>query len=272
MNQVNETTPSTGTFAGRVGRRVAQVALIASIAGAPLLAAATADAAITTHLSSSCFGVVPVATFVATSAPSVFQAHAGLKCSVNYNYSMQLSQNGVTVASLTTPSGNHSANVTGNVNSKSFVAAPGATYQVVVVVSTWTGGSLGYYTSGAPTTLVSAYDTAKAEAAITWYSNHIGNTSYDGKCELAAETAFGTSGKYPSAIYDWQHNGQGQHTDWQNAPRGTLVFYNTSSNGHVAVSIGGGYVLSTSGHGGGIRIEPVGYFQNPLGWTPSPWR
>ena len=61
-----------------------------------------------------------------------------------------------------------------------------------------------------------------------------------------------------------------KHPDWQNAPRGALVFYDTSSAGHVAISLGDGRVVSTS-VGDRIGIVATGYFQNPLGWTDSPF-
>jgi hypothetical protein len=109
-----------------------------------------------------------------------------------------------------------------------------------------------------------------AEAtAIRWFKHRIGSTSYEGRCELAVETAFGTSGQYVTARANW--NARRKHYPYSEAPRGALVFYNTSRSGHVALSLGDGRVLSTS-VGGRIGIAPIGYFQNPLGWAYSPWR
>lgn len=106
------------------------------------------------------------------------------------------------------------------------------------------------------------------ERAIQWFYNHIGNTGYEGKCELAVENSFGTNGRYPTARANW--NARGQNFPYTSAPRGALVFYNTSAAGHVAVSLGNGRVISTSA-GGRIGIEPISYFQNPLGWAWAPW-
>jgi hypothetical protein len=110
---------------------------------------------------------------------------------------------------------------------------------------------------------------AKAEAAIAWYMSRLGQHTYEGQCELAAENAFGTESVYATASTDW--NAQPlKHADWQNAPRGALVYWGTSAAGHVAISLGAGRVVSTSVNGT-IGIVPTGYFQNPLGWADSPF-
>lgn len=109
---------------------------------------------------------------------------------------------------------------------------------------------------------------AKAESAISWFNQRTGSTAYEHQCERAVENAFGTSGRYPNAISNW--NARAKHYPYSAAPRGALVFYNTSGNGHVAVSLGDGRVISTSA-GGRIGIVPISYFQNPLGWADAPW-
>ena len=107
---------------------------------------------------------------------------------------------------------------------------------------------------------------ATVEAAIDRFESRIGTTRYEDYCERAVENAFGTHGHYGSAIADW--HARDQHPDWQHAPRGALVFYDTSSNGHVALSLGDGRVVSSSAHHQ-VGIVPVGYFQHPLGWAPA---
>jgi cell wall-associated NlpC family hydrolase len=108
------------------------------------------------------------------------------------------------------------------------------------------------------------------ERAIQWFYNNMGRTDLEGQCEKAAELSFGyLSPHYNRAIDDWYARAQRQ--PYTNAPRGSLVFYNTSSAGHVAVSLGAGKVVSTSASGGRIGISPIGYFQNPLGWGYAPW-
>jgi hypothetical protein len=110
---------------------------------------------------------------------------------------------------------------------------------------------------------------ARSEAAVAWYLSRVGQSVYTGECELAIENAYGTESVYATAATNWQDQTV-KHLDWQNAPRGALVFWDTGPNGHVAISLGDGLVASTSvdGH---IGIVPTDYFQNPLGWTDSPF-
>ena len=108
----------------------------------------------------------------------------------------------------------------------------------------------------------------RSEAAIQWFFDHRGKTNYEGFCERAVENAFGTAHVYASAIANWRARSQQQ--PYTAAPRGSLVFYNTSSNGHVAVSLGNGTVISTSARGQ-IGSVNIGYFQRPLGWAWAPW-
>jgi hypothetical protein len=113
-----------------------------------------------------------------------------------------------------------------------------------------------------------AHQQQKIDAAIDRFESKIGSTQYENWCERAVENAFGTQGHYASAIEDWQS--QQQHRDWQDAPRGAMVFYDTSSDGHVALSLGDGRVVSSSAHHQ-VGIVPVGYFQHPLGWAYAPY-
>jgi hypothetical protein len=107
-----------------------------------------------------------------------------------------------------------------------------------------------------------------SERAIDWMYARLGNPSYEGLCEKAVENAFGRSAVYPSARANW--NARAQRTPYNTAPRGALVFYNTSANAHVAISLGNGKVITTSA-GGRIGIVPISYFQNPVGWAWAPW-
>lgn len=112
-----------------------------------------------------------------------------------------------------------------------------------------------------------AAQAAKADAAIDRFESKIGSTALENWCERAVEQAYGRQGGYSSAIEHW-HSSQ-QNTDWRHAPRGAFVFYNTSSDGHVAISLGDGRVVSTSAHHQ-VGIVPIDYFQHPLGWSPGP--
>ena len=113
-----------------------------------------------------------------------------------------------------------------------------------------------------------AHQQQKIESAIDRFESKIGSTQYENYCERAVENAFGTQHRYASAIEDWES--QDQHTDWQHAPRGAMVFYDTSSDGHVALSLGDGRVVSSSAHHQ-VGIVPVGFFQHPLGWAYAPY-
>ena len=91
----------------------------------------------------------------------------------------------------------------------------------------------GYWLASARTT------SAKAEAAVAWYLSRVGQPVYTGECELAIENAYGTESWYPTAAANWQAQPI-KHLDWQNAPRGALVFWDTGASGHVAISLGDG--------------------------------
>ena len=125
----------------------------------------------------------------------------------------------------------------------------------------------------APDTTISITATTRGERAISWYKAHAGSTAYEGMCELAAELSFGTRGRYPSAIANWHAQQRAGRAHSGRAPRGALVFWNTSQFGHVAVADGSGGEWSTSvnhriGHAGSTR-----YFVNYLGWAwaPTSW-
>ncbi|GAA3593571.1 hypothetical protein GCM10022223_05600 [Kineosporia mesophila] len=111
---------------------------------------------------------------------------------------------------------------------------------------------------------------SSGEKAIQWFYNNAGRTDREGQCEKAVEESFGyRAPHYARAIDNW--NARNRNTPYTDAPRGSLVFYNTSSAGHVAVSLGNGKVFSTSASGAKIGISSISYFQNPLGWAYGPW-
>ena len=105
----------------------------------------------------------------------------------------------------------------------------------------------------------------------TW-SDQLG-TSRREHCEAFVEIAYGRSiTRYGSAAIDYNAMAaMGRiHRDDQ-APAGALVFYAGGSDGHVALSIGGGQVVSTIGYvGNRYPVQQVGihWFSNPyLGWA-----
>jgi hypothetical protein len=126
-------------------------------------------------------------------------------------------------------------------------------------------GNFVIYSSAGKALWNSNYDT-KAQAAIAWMKARIGNTSFEGLCETAVEDAFGNTFRYATATADWQAHAATLHTSLP-APRGALVFYNTSANGHVAISMGDGSSIISTSVSGRIGIASVGYFQNFRGWA-----
>jgi hypothetical protein len=110
----------------------------------------------------------------------------------------------------------------------------------------------------------------RTQAAINWYLSRMGSSAWEGRCELTAELAYGTSGRYPTARANWDSSATAQHPGVLGAPRGALVYWSTSAAGHVALSLGDGTVLSSSA-GGHIGRVPATYFQNPLGWKQVPF-
>lgn len=113
-------------------------------------------------------------------------------------------------------------------------------------------------------------DTPRAERAIAWFHAHIGSTAWEGLCELAVESSFGTAARYADARANWNSGTEVLHRDWRKAPRGALVFWNTSAHAHAAISLGDGTVLTTSA-GGRIGRVNVTWFQHPLGWKRADW-
>lgn len=122
-----------------------------------------------------------------------------------------------------------------------------------------------------PDTEITALVTTRGERAIEWFKAHRGSTAYEEMCELAVEISFGTRGRYASAIADWDaqvHAGRAHPGD-RTPPRGALVFWRTSSFGHVAVADGNGGEWSTSVNHR-IGHASLGYFSNYLGWAWAP--
>ena len=151
-------------------------------------------------------------------------------------------------------------------------AAPAAAVAVVAAVAPVSPSSLADTVPEMTSSLAKAAaleaHVTKVETAIDRFESFSGTTRYEGYCERAVENAYGTQGNYGSARADWE--ARDQHRDFRNAPRGALVFYDTSANAHVAISLGDGRVVSSSAHHQ-VGIVPIDFFQNPLGWAPAPY-
>jgi hypothetical protein len=111
---------------------------------------------------------------------------------------------------------------------------------------------------------------SRAAQAIAWYQAHAGSAAYEDYCELAAETAYATSGQYPSAIADWQDavSRGTAHPGDLNPPAGALVFWNIPgyAYGHVGIAAGDGTFWATSVNGA-IGHQSLPYFTGYLGWS-----
>ena len=241
-----------------------------TMAGAAFVGSAGVAGATTvsTNLDARCKVAAPLAEFRTSTATGNHWGGVSLKCSASYTYTISVKKDGVDQPALKRSFGPVAANTASSGTTLAIPVVPGSGYQLVVLVKGASGSGLGYFTSGAEQVLVKPVATAREERAITWMMDHRGATNYEGRCELAVENAFGTSGKFLSARAAWDasvRNGVA-HTS-TNPPRGALVYWNTSSNAHVAISLGDGKVISTSS-GSGIGIVSVSYFQNYLGWAP----
>jgi hypothetical protein len=101
---------------------------------------------------------------------------------------------------------------------------------------------------------------------------------WSGYCEAFVEIAYGTRYHYASALTDYRaQKAAGRiHID-DTAPAGALVFYGGGPDGHVALSVGGGKVISTWGFAGqrlDIRKLNLHGFDNSYygwSWPPANW-
>jgi hypothetical protein len=98
---------------------------------------------------------------------------------------------------------------------------------------------------------------------------------WSGYCEAFVEIAYGTRHLYGTALADYRtQKAAGRvHTDTE-PPAGALVFYGGGITGHVALSVGGGQVITTWGYAGQrypVLEKGVRAFSNPYyGWADAP--
>ncbi|MFD9829626.1 hypothetical protein ACFWXB_19280 [Tsukamurella tyrosinosolvens] len=131
-----------------------------------------------------------------------------------------------------------------------------------------------------------APSSAKVGRAIAWANGQVGSQAYDFACQRFVENAYGTSGRYGSAIaMRNQLAAAGQiHMD-RNIPAGALVFSRNSrydrGYGHVVIATGGGQYVSggvSKSYGSRATVQRLSSW-NPaggseyLGWAyaPSNW-
>ncbi|MFO0862182.1 MAG: hypothetical protein U0516_00450 [Candidatus Saccharibacteria bacterium] len=109
--------------------------------------------------------------------------------------------------------------------------------------------------------------TTKEQRAINWAKSQVGSTSWNGLCELMVEQAFGTRGRYGSALANANAKiATGQmHRGDTNVPAGALAFFGAANvnggYGHVMLSIGNGQFVSNgytyNGKAYGARITTI---------------
>jgi hypothetical protein len=98
---------------------------------------------------------------------------------------------------------------------------------------------------------------------------------WSGLCETFVERMYGVIGQYPTATDNFaaQRDAGQLHTD-SDPPPGALVFWSSSSSaGHVAISIGGGQVIGTTGYWGdrtAVSQYGLDYAGGYLGWAAAP--
>ncbi len=159
--------------------------------------------------------------------------------------------------------------------------APGTTAYTgqIKVGSTTTTGTCSTTCAWSATTSGTPASTREARA-VAWARSMIGSGAFRGLCERFVENAFGTSGRYASALAAYQAlRAAGQiKTTKTGIPAGALVFSDGPADGpygHVMLSEGGGSYIS----GGMITGPSVQRLSTPnpgstfLGWAmaPSSW-
>ena len=116
-----------------------------------------------------------------------------------------------------------------------------------------------------------------AAEAVKWAVGQASKPSenYAGMCDHFVAMAYGLSHSgYGSATAHWANiPGKFKHTD-HSPPVGATVFWNIGTNGHVALSVGGGQIASTDIKvKGKVSIVPLGEIEQKwharyLGWSP----
>jgi hypothetical protein len=132
-------------------------------------------------------------------------------------------------------------------------------------------GSIG----GSPVRFNQQGNPRTVEEAIAWITSKpqgAPGEPVSNRCERYMNLAYGLGAGYGTARSHWEASGPKSQGD---PPRGALVFWNTSNSaGHVALSLGGGKVVSTDFDGTNFRsgqisvgpIEAIDRWGQRLGW------
>jgi len=128
------------------------------------------------------------------------------------------------------------------------------------------GGGFGVAPKG-PTTDI-------GRRAIRWATQRIGDAGWQGLCQMFVRMALGSSGGFPSAISAW-YGAKHKHRNTRpsDIPAGVPVYWSGGSFGHVALSTGGGKLISTDYPNmgrigtGTIMGLTKDWHKHLLGWT-----
>lgn len=110
------------------------------------------------------------------------------------------------------------------------------------------------------------YSAAKA------YTNALADRiNTPGMCLQQVRAWWGVGSKYGSAIAAWNGSPRKHRNDWH-PPKGAPVFYSGGKYGHIAFSLGNGYVRSTDVAGvGRVGTVPLNWFKSRWGYTYLGW-
>lgn len=136
---------------------------------------------------------------------------------------------------------------------QSFVALPGDPSQVDALLPA------GYHN---PRT---------AEQAVQWALSQVGVFRDSGYCLRFVDLAYGRTSGPASAYQVWTQSPASLHHVSGTPPRGAVVVWSSAiggGHGHIAVSLGDGRMVSTTG--GAVSVLDIQGFANSayLGWMP----
>ena len=110
-----------------------------------------------------------------------------------------------------------------------------------------------------------------SDAAVRWALSQVGVHRDSGYCLRFVDLAFGRPSGPPSAHLVWTQSPTDLHHTQGTPPAGAVVVWSSAigdGHGHIAVSLGDGRMVSTTG--GPVSILPIQGFADDayLGWMP----
>lgn len=150
-----------------------------------------------------------------------------------------------------------------------------------IASATVNGTSGGYFkaSSGLPRTTAAILGRTEPDAAAWWAETHLGVDMYKGWCLSFCMNAWRWGAgrtnvrSADSAQLNWTRIPSGSKSTSTSVPRGALAYWKTkSADGHVAISAGSGYVV-TSWVGGDSKIawRTISELSASSGWSYLGW-